>query len=236
MTVGRGAARAAAWLGAAAGVAAVGYGGLVTIAWLRYGHAAPPSADDADALLDRFMPAYDIVERHRVPVAAPAATTFASAAEVDINAPLAIRAIFKGRELFMGASPNTTPQPRAFLALAKSIGWGVLAEHPGREIVLGAVTQPWLADVVFRPLPPDEFPAFNEPGFVKIAWTLRADAVGASRSVFRTETRVIATDPASRAKFRRYWSRVSPGVVLIRWLMLGPVKAAAERRARSLPS
>ena len=236
MTVGRGAARAAAWLGAAAGVAAVGYAGLVTIAWLRYGHAAPPSADEADALLDRFMPAYDIVERHRVPVSAPAATTFASAAEVDINAPLAIRAIFKGRELFMGASPDPTPQPRAFLARAKSIGWGVLAEHPGREIVLGAVTRPWLADVVFRPLPPDEFPAFNEPGFVKIAWTLRADPVGAARSVFRTETRAIATDQASRAKFRRYWSRVSPGVVLIRWLMLGPVKTAAERQARRLPS
>ena len=236
MAVVRRAAHAAVWLGAAAGVAAVGYSGLVAIAWLRYGHASPPSADDADALLDRFMPAYDIVERHRVPVAAPAAATFASAVEVDINAPLAIRAIFKARELFMGASPNAAPQPRAFLALAKSIGWGVLAEHPGREIVLGAVTQPWLADVVFRPLPPDEFSAFNEPGFVKIAWTLRADPVGEARSVFRTETRAIATDPASRAKFRRYWSRVSPGIVLIRRLMLGPVKTAAERQARTLPS
>jgi hypothetical protein len=181
------------------------------------------------------MPAYDIVERHRVPVAAPAATTFASAAEVDINTPLAIRAIFKARELFMGGSPSATP-PRAFLVMAKSIGWGVLAEQPGREIVLGAVTQPWLADVVFRPLTPDEFSAFNEPGFVKIAWTLRADPVDESRSVFRTETRAIATDPASRAKFRRYWSRVSPGVVLIRWLLLGPVKTAAEHRARALPS
>jgi hypothetical protein len=98
------------------------------------------------------------------------------------------------------------------------------------------VTQPWPADVVFLPLPPDEFSAFNQPGFVKIAWTLRADAVGESRSVFRTETRAIATDPASRAKFRRYRSRVSPGVVLIRWLLLGPVKTAAERRARALPS
>jgi len=236
MAVVRRAAHAAGWLGAAIGVGAAGYGGLVAIAWLRYGHPAPPSAEAVDALLDRFMPAYDIVERHRAPVAAPAAITFASAAEVDINAPLAIRAIFKARELFMGASPTATKQPRAFLELAKSLGWGVLAEDPGREIVLGAVTQPWLPDVVFRPLPPDEFSAFKEPGFVKIAWTLRADAVGGSRSVFRTETRAIATDPASRAKFRRYWSRVSPGVVLIRWLMLGPVKTAAERRARALPS
>ena len=49
--------------------------------------------------------------------------------------------------------------------------------------------------------------------------------------MFRTETRAVATDAAARAKFRRYWSFLSPGIVLIRWLMLGPVKAEAERRA-----
>ena len=100
---------------------------------------------------------------------------------------------------------------------------------------MGAVTQPWLADVIFQPLPPEQFAQFNEPGYVKIAWTLRADRAGATRSVFRTETRVVATDPAARTKFRRYWSFASPGIVLIRWLMLRPVKAAAEARARTLP-
>jgi len=62
-----------------------------------------------------------------------------------------------------------------------------------------------------------------------------ADPAGDLRSVFRTETRVVATDPGARTKFRRYWSFVSPGIVLIRWLMLGPVKAEAEARARALP-
>ena len=88
----------------------------------------------------------------------------------------------------------------------RSIGWGVLADVPGREIVMGAITQPWLADVVFRALPPEEFAAFDEPGFVKIAWTLRADPVTATTSIFRTETRVTTTDPTARARFRRYWS------------------------------
>ncbi len=70
---------------------------------------------------------------------------------------------------------------------------------------------------------------------MKIAWTLRADPDGDGRSLFHTETRAIATDPVSRAKFRRYWSFVSPGIVFIRWLMLGPVRAEAERRACLLP-
>ena len=95
---------------------------------------------------------------------------------------------------------------------------------------MGAVTQPWMADVVFRPLPPDEFASFQEPDHVKIVWTLRADPVGTEASIFRTETRVVSTDPAARRKFRRYWAFASPGIILIRWASLGPLKSEAERR------
>ena len=41
----------------------------------------------------------------------------------------------------------------------------------------------------------------------------------------------MTTDPTARAKFRRYWSFMSPGIILIRWMSLGPLKADAERRA-----
>lgn len=113
----------------------------------------------------------------------------------------------------------------------KALGWGMLAEIPDREIVAGAVTQPWKANVVFRSLPPSEFAAFDEPGYVKIVWTLRADPIGPSASVFRTETRVTTTDMSARKKFRWYWSFFSPGMFLIRWVSLSPLKADAERRA-----
>jgi hypothetical protein len=89
-----------------------------------------------------------------------------------------------------------------------------------------------VANPVFRPLPPAEFAAFHEPGYAKIAWTLRADPISASESVARTETRVATTDRAARAAFRRYWSLVSPGVALIRRVSLRLVKAEAERRVR----
>jgi hypothetical protein len=91
------------------------------------------------------------------------------------------------------------------------------------------------ANVVFRPLPPNEFVAFDEPDYVKIVWTLHADPIGADASIFRTETRAVATNAAARARFRRYWSFLSPGIILIRWASLRPLKAAAERRARSAP-
>ena len=164
---------------------------------------------------------------------APADITFAAACEMDVLQSPIIRAIFKTREVLLGSEPDTAVRPRGLLASTTSMGWGVLAEVPGREVVMGAVTQPWQANVTFRALPPDEFAAFNEPGYVKIAWTLRADPIGATQSIFRTETRALATNAVARTKFRRYWSFLSPGIIAIRRIMLTPVKADAERRATS---
>jgi len=152
-------------------------------AWLRYGHPAPASGDDVDPLLDQFMPADDVAERHHIHVDAPAEITFAAACERELMALPLVRAIFKAREIVLGSEPDATTHPRGLLTLTKSIGWGVLAEVPGRDIVMGAVMQPWNANVVFRPLPPREFVAFREPEYVKIVWTLRADAISAHASI-----------------------------------------------------
>ena len=222
----------ARWCSIGAAVMAAAYAGYVSVAWFRYGHAADATPDERDQRLDEFMPIYDVVERHHIRVRAPSATTFAAASELDLMESRIARAIFKGRELILGSEPDTVARPRGVLAFTRSIGWGVLAQVPDREIIMGAVTQPWEANVVLRPLPPSEFAAFNDPGFVKIAWTLRADAVTATESVFRTETRVIATDDTARRKFRRYWALLSPGIIVIRWSTLEPLKKEAERRAR----
>jgi hypothetical protein len=223
----------ARWLTAGLGLAAASYAAYVGLTWYRYGDAPRlTGADDQDALLDTFMPDYEIVERHRVQIAAPAEIALAAASEMDLQGSVISRGIFKARERILGADPDATVRPRGLLAFVTSLGWGVLAEIPGREIVMGAVTQPWLANVVFRALPPDEFAAFHEPDYVKIVWTLRADPLGPAESMFRTETRAVATDPVSRARFRRYWSFLSPGIILIRWVSLGPLKVEAERRAR----
>ncbi|MFN0103917.1 MAG: hypothetical protein ACKV2U_17765 [Bryobacteraceae bacterium] len=179
------------------------------------------------------MPISEVTDRHAIRVAAPAEITLPAAIECDLADSAIVRAVFKGREAIFGSEVERPPAPRGLVAQVKSIGWGVLAEVPGREIVLGAVTRPWEADVVFRAIPPGEFANFHEPGYAKIAWTLRADPIAATGSIARTETRVATTDPVARAKFRRYWSLVSPGILLIRWAMLRLVKKEAERRFRA---
>ena len=222
----------AKWAAIAFAVAAAAYGTYVGITWYRYGNVAPPTAEDQDPLLDRFLPVYEIVERHQLGVAAPAAVTLDSARDADLQASPVVRTIIRAREIILGATPVDRLRPRGLLAETQALGWGVLADVPGREVVMGAVTRPWEANVTFRALPPDQFAAFNEAGYVKIAWTIRADPITATESVFRTETRAVATDPSARTKFRRYWSFLSPGIIVIRWAVLGPVKQEAERRAR----
>lgn len=211
--------RAITLLGGIGAVAASTYAAYVAVTWHRYGSRGRDCP--SDPLLDRFFPHYEVRECHARRVAAPADLTLAAAKEITLQQSPALRAIFALRSI--PSRLKGTPQrrdDRGILEQTLSIGWGVLAERPGQEIVMGAVTQPWKADVVFRALPPEEFAAFSEPGYVKIAWTLSVEPVGSSSCVFRTETRAIATDPASRAKFRRYWAFLSPGILLIRYEML----------------
>jgi hypothetical protein len=210
-----------------AGLAAAGYAGLVAWTRFRYGKVGREEPND---LLDRFIPSPEIREHHRVAVAAPANLVMEAARELTLLDSPVVRAIVKMRELALGGQPDRREHPGKLLEQARSIGWVVLAERLDREIVLGAVTMPWVANPVFRSIPSGEFEAFREPGYVKIIWSLRADPVDSGHSVFITETRASTTDPGAREKFRRYWSFVRPGVELIRLAMLSPIKRDAERR------
>lgn len=221
-------------LAAGAAIAASIYGVHAAVTWSRYGRIPKPDERERDELLDRFMPAYEVVERHHIRIAAPAALTLAAAREQDLLQLPLVRVIFKAREMILRATPDDRPQPHGLLAATLAFGWGILAEVPDREIVVGAVTRPWEPNVTFRALPPDDFAAFSEPGFVKIVWSLRADPDGNDASIFRTETRAVATSADARARFRRYWAFVSPGVASIRYLSLGPLKRDAEQRAREV--
>jgi hypothetical protein len=230
--------RVARLAGAAAGSALAGYCLFASQAWWRYGRLRlPPDGVSTDPLMDRFMPTYDVVERHHIEVAASAEVTLSAAKAQELSQVPLIRAVFRARELVMGSTPSAAPLPAGLLDMTLALGWRMLHESAGREVVLGAVTRPWEANVVFTGLSPDRFAAFQDPGHVKIIWSLRADPLGAHRCVFHTETRAVATDQTARSRFRLYWSLASPGIWLIRWLSLGPLKVAAERRqAAVLPA
>ena len=154
--------------------------------------------------------------------------TYAALTEMDLEDSAIVSAIFRARELALGGDDDPKMATGGIVAVTTALGWRVLTEVPGREIVLGAVTQPWMPNPVFRGLPPDEFASFAEPGYVKIIWNLRAGPRGPLKSTARTRDAGPGDRRKARTAFRRYWMLVSPGIWLIRELGLHLVKKGAE--------
>jgi len=180
--------------------------------------------------LDRFIPHPDVRERFETTIRAPADLVMEVAGQLDMQSLPAVKFIFWLRERLTRASPSAPRKPQGILEETKSLGWGVLAEQPGRFVICGATCQPWLANVKFSALGPDKFTTFAQCDQVKIAWTLEAAAIGRGITRFGHETRVVATDEQARIKFRRYWRWARFGIIAIRLLMLPAVRRAAERR------
>jgi hypothetical protein len=180
--------------------------------------------------LERFIPHPDVRERFETTIRAPADLVMEVAGEFDMQSLPAVRIIFRLREKLTRATRSAPRRPQGILEETRSLGWGLLAEEPGRFVVCGAACQPWRANVEFSPVAPEEFAKYAQRDQVKIAWTLEAAEIGPGLTRFGQETRAVATDGEARVKFRRYWRWARFGIVAIRLLMLPAVRRTAERR------
>ena len=212
---------------ATAGTITAAYAAHVATTWWRYGRPRPARGAARDELVDALLPTYDVCERHQARAAAPPAVTLEAATQTDLQASPVVRTIFKARELLMHGHAGPTRAPIGLLDELKALGWCVVAEVPGREIVVGAATRPWEPDPKFQGVP--SLATFAEAGYVKIAVSFRVEPGADGGSTFYTETRAVATDAAARRKFRLYWSLLSPGIGLIRAAMVAGLGAAADR-------
>jgi hypothetical protein len=224
--------RSVGLVGAAIGVGVAAFAGYYAVKWVRYGKVDLQRHPN-DLLLGQFVPNPEVDEYHSIDIAAPGPVTLEAAKGLDPQSALPIKAIFFARAIpsMLRGVPFRPEGSKGILEETLGQGFGVLAQDAGREIVIGAYCEPWRQEVVFRPLPPEEFAAFDEPGFVKIAVSFAAEPLGTAGSRFVTRTRAVATDAEARRKFRRYWSRMSAGIILIRWFFLPLLKKQVERRA-----
>jgi hypothetical protein len=165
--------------------------------------------------LDRVLPDWHFREVHSTRVDAPPERVFAAVRQVTLSELGVFRVLAWLRGI---RAPIDLP----VLEVAQP-AWAVLADEPGRELVMGAIGQPWKLRGGDRP--DGEFATFAGRGFVKMAINWRLDATTLS-----TETRVLATDGASRRAFRRYWVVIRPFSGLIRRVWLRAIKRRAEAR------
>ena len=109
-----------------------------------------------------------------------------------------------------------------------------LSSSAPESVVFGGVLQAWrLSGGDESPeLDAEELHAWIRPGWVKAAMDFRLTPSRGGTEL-SSETRVLATDPATRRRFSLYWRFVRPGSTAIRWEVLTAVQLRAEGRAPS---
>lgn len=186
-------------------------------------------------LIDRFIPDPDFQESRDLSVEAVPAEVLNAIKSADLKDPV-INTLFAVRDLpnrvarRLGGEPGV-PENLAFPNIPDvGPGWVRLGEEEGRELVLGAIGKFWRRDYGARTFEPEEFAAFDEPGYLKLAVSSRVEPVGYDQSRLHYEARVEATDDEARRQFVRYWKVISPGNDVIVRRALQRIKAEAEWR------
>src|SRR6185503_13388031 len=149
-------------------------------------------------LMDSFAPTPDAVETHRILINASPATVYRVLRTADLGQSVIIKSLLALRSIpGYIAHPCAMPQNRKItLQTLMTSGFGLLAENPGEEIVLGITGRFW------RPagnVSPFNRPDFDRPvraGFARGVWNFSVSDHTPGQTLLTTETRVICGDPA----------------------------------------
>ena len=186
-------------------------------------------------IIDESLPTWDVeLAEHRLVHAAPE-VTWRAARDLDllkVRTPL-LDAAFWVRALpdRIARRPIPTP-PKLTFGGDDGVGlpgWLSLGQQENREIALGAVGKYWQPTITWRNVPADEFTAFAEPGWGKIATALTTVPYGDRQTLLSYVCRTTTTDPESRRRFGRYWWLIRPFVAHIMRATLRSIAADAER-------
>lgn len=218
--------RAAAVL--AAGVFLLALGGL----WpARNREVAAPRS-----LLDEAVPVYQFSEFHETRVDAPPervwpALLAVTAEEIPLFLPLTwLRRLGRaGPESILNA-----PEKRPILEVATRTTFVEIARREPEEYLLGTLV------VIPKSGPPrrDELAStgawrdLDSPGLAKAVMNFRLAPDGRGGTLVTTETRVAATDAATRRRFALYWRLIYPGSATIRRAWLYAIAQRAESKGR----
>jgi len=180
--------------------------------------------------LDQIMPEYQFFERHSTRVHARPEQVMEAVRESKFGDMKSMRTLLKVRATAFRIPDNgdSLLDKKVFDSFAAS---GFATGGGEHEAVMagGANVR------VGRPLGVhtlQEFADYHEPGAVKMAFNFSAEDAGGGWSTVTTETRVLATDDATRRGMGRYWRLIVPGSGLLRLQWLDAIK----RKAESLPS
>ena len=155
--------------------------------------------------LDEFLPVYEFVTRHEVPVDADPVRTDRALRELTFGEVPLVRGLLFAR----GLGVRRAGDPVLATMIPRTT---VLENVPGEGIVLTLSGQFWRLRGRGAEPPATALIDFR-----------------ANRGTLTTETRIHVSDPISRRRFERYWRLVRPFSGIIRRRVL----VAAKRRAEA---
>jgi hypothetical protein len=201
-------------------------------------------------LAEEFLPIFDVSDAAARVVEADRETSWHALLDVDLlrlgrDAPLvgllgALRALPDVCSHLLRWERPAKPPESMRLRDLPSIpmsrgGWLLLGESSGTEIAFGLVGKFWRPVIEYAQIAsPQEFLAFEEPGFAKTVYDLSARPLSESRALLSGVMRTATTDEHARRWFHRYWTGgVGSGAhILVNSLL----EAACERARSSQPT
>jgi hypothetical protein len=197
----------------------------------------PSASDRSDRLLlDEYLPTFEVTQiQHAVVDGAPA-EAYDRLRRLDFMSSRLVRALVKaqavpdrisrrlhGREQLPGYPRHATLDD-----MLATDAWVLLVEDPGREMVLGLLWPLGGAGTEIPKVTPQQWTAFAQPGYAKVAWSLAARPYGTERALLTSEARTQTTDPATSRRFRLIWRGLAPFAALLKRRMLDMVEAAVK--------
>ena len=180
--------------------------------------------------LAEFAPVWQFREVHRLLIEAAPERVYRAIKTVTARDIRFFRALTWLRRLGRpGPLGVLNPAPDLpLLEVATQSGFLLLADEPGREVVVGTVViaPPGAA----RSVTAEQYRKLAGSGWAKATMNFLIERRGAGCLV-TTETRVQATDDRTRRRFRVYWTLIYPGSTLIRRMWLRAIKRRGELRS-----
>jgi hypothetical protein len=193
------------------------------------------SERSAATVLGRLMPTSQAAELHATTIAASADQVWAALAEVTMGELRLFRLLMGLRVLpgrLRGSPRARFDADEPLLDWAVRFGFTILGEEARRELVVGAIGQPWRlgGGRAMAVAGGEDFAAFDQAGYAKMAANFQLARIADGRAIeLSTETRVVCTDAASARRFARYWWLIRPASGAIRRSWLAAIKRRAER-------
>lgn len=184
--------------------------------------------------IQNYLPNPRHVETNRIFVQALPDIAWQTARHFDMSTIPWVRLLFDVRTMF---SPKTDHSNDTSLGVDQIAqhgkGFIILFEDPGKEVIVGSVGQFWHLNIPFAHVKPEDFAAFIQPGWGKLAWAITVEPF-MHGSTIAVELRTTATDEVSWQKLQTYYQVIGIGSRLIRQSVMAHL--AAELGKLALPN